>query len=231
MAFNLIKRIKNHNNKPINNTLKNTIEYSVLTPVDTIDANSEYIKSLEWAINNDSVKNIAIAGPYGSGKSSIIKSYLKKHSGRMKKSITISLAAFESDFNENRKTISTEALEKDILKQLFYRVDHNRIPQSRYNRLHKINRCEVYLLVVFLIILFAKLFPGITKSIMGNVQISGDAMRLPLIFPIVVFPIMVAVAIYPLYKLFIKLFSNVQIKEIKIPVDASFKKEIDIEAI
>lgn len=232
MAPNFIKRIKENNNKDKNNASKNTMEYTVLTPVDTIDANSEYIKTLEWAINNDSVKNIAIAGPYGSGKSSIIKSYLKKHSDRMKKSITISLAAFESESKiEDNTPIKIEALEKDILRQLFYRVDHNKIPQSRYHRLHKINLIGVFLFVVFLIILLSIFFLEATKRVMGNAQTIGDAVGLPLISSIVVFLIMVAVAIIPLSKLFIKLFSNVQIKEIKTLGDTSIKNDIAVEAI
>ena len=53
--------------------------YRDLAPTDSISDDQEYIKALHWAINNKRVKNIALTGPYGSGKSSIISSYLKAH--------------------------------------------------------------------------------------------------------------------------------------------------------
>ena len=62
--------------KKNNKDLTKSNMYSDLAPIDTIDPDSEYLHALDWAINNDRIKNIAIAGPYGSGKSSIIRSYL-----------------------------------------------------------------------------------------------------------------------------------------------------------
>ena len=54
-------------------------EYTDLAPIDEIENGDEYLNALDWALNNDRVKNIALAGPYGAGKSSIIETYLKKH--------------------------------------------------------------------------------------------------------------------------------------------------------
>ena len=40
----------------------------------------EYINALDQAINDEEIRNIAITAPYGAGKSSVIKIYVKKHS-------------------------------------------------------------------------------------------------------------------------------------------------------
>ena len=47
-------------------------EYRDLTPTDSVDNGDEYIEALNWAFQNKKVRNIALTGPYGAGKSSII---------------------------------------------------------------------------------------------------------------------------------------------------------------
>lgn len=68
------------NSKP---TVSN-YEFQTLTPI--IDPDKEgykpYFKALDYALSRDDVKNIAITGPYGAGKSSVILSYLKMISAR-----------------------------------------------------------------------------------------------------------------------------------------------------
>ena len=54
-------------------------EYRDLTPSDNLENCDEYIKALNWALNNKKIKNIALTGPYGSGKSSIIETFLSKN--------------------------------------------------------------------------------------------------------------------------------------------------------
>ena len=58
---------------------KEDIVYQDLTPSNQIKPEEESIQALRWAIENPNVKNIALSGPYGSGKSSVIQSYLKEY--------------------------------------------------------------------------------------------------------------------------------------------------------
>ena len=51
--------------------------YVDLAPTDQADPAGVYSAALTKATNNPRVMNIALTGPYGSGKSSIIKSFLK----------------------------------------------------------------------------------------------------------------------------------------------------------
>lgn len=67
-------------------------KYKDLAPADCLENNEEYVSALDWAFNNPHIHNIALAGPYGSGKSSIIHSYIKRHSEL--KYISLSLANF-----------------------------------------------------------------------------------------------------------------------------------------
>ena len=54
----------------------------------------EYINALDQAINDEEIRNIAITAPYGAGKSSVIKTYVKKHPSL--KYTFISMATFNS---------------------------------------------------------------------------------------------------------------------------------------
>ncbi|MCX7283841.1 MAG: hypothetical protein NTX28_07330 [Novosphingobium sp.] len=62
-----------------------------LAPTDTADVAGVYAKALKAAIEDPKVSNIALTGPYGSGKSSIIQSFLKQNEIS---ALQISLAAF-----------------------------------------------------------------------------------------------------------------------------------------
>ncbi len=128
----------------------NSSGYKDFAPESEIDNGEEYIKALHWALKNDKVKNIALAGPFGSGKSSIIQSYLKKHPSTC--ALNISLATFDwekKEYNEFKNEV-----ELGILKQLFYKVDTSKIPQSRYRKIHK-RYYKHFVWIVTIIVLFS----------------------------------------------------------------------------
>jgi len=103
--------------------------YEDLAPESEIKNGEQYLKALQWGLKNKNVKNIALAGPYGSGKSSIIQSYLNKYPST--KALNISLATF--DFQKENENDFENTIELGILKQLFYKVDSNKIFISSYN--------------------------------------------------------------------------------------------------
>ena len=73
------KKIVKFYKKKLTNKQNNNVLHT-LSPTDDGKNIDTYLSSLEWALyNSKSIKNIAIAGPYGSGKSSIIDTYIKKH--------------------------------------------------------------------------------------------------------------------------------------------------------
>lgn len=57
-------------------TIKSSDEtYVSLAPTKNADKDGTYCNALKYAIDNSNIKNIAITGNYGSGKSSIIQSF------------------------------------------------------------------------------------------------------------------------------------------------------------
>lgn len=113
------------------------VEYRDLAPIDDASGCEEHIKALEWAVASNRIKNIALSGPYGSGKSSIIETFLRRNPLVQERSIKISLATFTEETDDG-PVIVPENLEEGILKQLFYKIKQSKIPQSRYRKLHKI---------------------------------------------------------------------------------------------
>lgn len=132
MRFWNREKVNTASNSDMNNTSR---QYEALTPKNNITNGQEYMVALDWALSKSDIHNIAISGPYGSGKSSVIESYLKERS-RLK-ALRISLAAFnfEKMINGDGDEIDEKQLETDILKQIFYSVDSRRISQSRYRKL------------------------------------------------------------------------------------------------
>jgi antiviral immunity YobI-like NTPase len=141
----------------------NALGYEDLTPIDNVENSRAYEDALLFALkNNRSIRNIAITGPYGSGKSSIIKTFENNH--KEYKFLNISLASFvdkkepadDSNGNEQLQTEQNRLIEVSILQQMFYRVKGQDIPDSRFTRIHNLNKKQIISWVVaFLLGLFA----------------------------------------------------------------------------
>ena len=138
-------------------------KYNNLAPINTLSQDDVYIQALNWAFNDSSIKNIALTGPYGAGKSSILLSFLKQYDNIRKNTLTISLASFIDKLQENQDKNSTEdktirldidEIEKSILKQLFYKVDPSKIPQSRFKRIRVIRDKNIFVIIIVAVIFF-----------------------------------------------------------------------------
>lgn len=106
--------------------------FTDLTPIDDIDnvdPDRSYSKAISFALTNSRIKNIALTGPYGSGKSSIIRAYEKNNKNY--KFLNISLASF----NEEDKKIDPILIERSILQQMLYGADTDKLPYSRFKRI------------------------------------------------------------------------------------------------
>ena len=55
-------------------------KFERLTPIDNVDLDV-YEEAINYAFENPDIKNVAISGAYSAGKSSVLASYKKKHSG------------------------------------------------------------------------------------------------------------------------------------------------------
>lgn len=103
-----------------------------LAPTDEADKGGVYSKAILFATNNAKVFNIALTGPYGSGKSSIIQSFLKKY---RRNALHISLASFVPEADSVTGKVSRQEIERSILQQILYGADANKLPLSRFKRI------------------------------------------------------------------------------------------------
>lgn len=111
-----------------------------LAPTDKADPAGVYSSALTEATNNPRVMNIALTGPYGSGKSSIIKSFLKVYNRPV---LQISLAAFLPEAASTDGEVSRQEIERSILQQMLYGADANKLPLSRFKRIQSPGRWSV----------------------------------------------------------------------------------------
>ncbi|SHJ15840.1 TniB family NTP-binding protein [Desulfosporosinus lacus] len=211
-------------------------EYSDLAPIDKVTNGDEYLNALEWALSNERVKNIALAGPYGAGKSSIIETYLKQHPSEKEKSLRISMATFgENAVNEDetpkKVDIGQNEIELGILKQLFYKVDYKKIPQSRYRKLHKIRWKHIwgYLIGLSTIISLMEyiFFPEVFNSSIDKIITAGSSIKLPSVASLLLFGVLVLGILAVAAVMYRSILSHFKVKEIKLPVDATVKSEED----
>lgn len=82
---------------------KGPAKFVDLAPTDEADQGGVYSAALAFATESPNVSNIALTGPYGSGKSSIIRSFLKSYP---RKALHISLAAFLPEADDEQRTVT-----------------------------------------------------------------------------------------------------------------------------
>ncbi|NFI03479.1 hypothetical protein FC959_03515 [Clostridium botulinum] len=153
--------------------IENPYGYEDLMPKSDLKRNKQYCETIDWALKNRKIKNIALTGVYGSGKSTILKTYISQHNEY--KYLNISLAAFkEENTNDNGY------IEKGILKQMFYKEKHKNIPNSRFKKIKNVKTTSILLkllLIVGVIIIGTLLFnPYIINFIKRRFEIAKEVL-------------------------------------------------------
>ena len=142
-------------------------ELKPLYPQYDESSHSPYVKRLEKALQGEDTKihNIALSGVYGSGKSSILEKVVKDlEEERPHTTRTISLAPLAAQLKkqDDRKVSSvsnegdsapeesgtspesskpssiTNLIQKEIIKQLLYGTDPEKIPASHFHKMNEI---------------------------------------------------------------------------------------------
>jgi hypothetical protein len=153
-----------------------------LAPSADADPDGLYSGRILAGLLNDRVKNIAITGPYSSGKSSILKAFQNRNADF--KYLNITLATFADDQTtedkgeqEKRKSL----VEQSILQQMFYHVHHRTLPGSRFKRIRNLTNVNislrsvgVLLWIVFFFIVFKE---TVFDPIPGWSMMSDDALQ------------------------------------------------------
>jgi hypothetical protein len=154
----------------------NDFGFDDLAPVDNAEQSAVYLKALKWALDNPRIRNVAVTGPYGSGKSSILETFRKSYQKDFQY-LNISLASFKEDkiiteadpllkkedeegktgeeSNDGKKSIvadqrkneAHQLIELSILQQIFYKVTDGEIPDSRFKRIQPLTAQKQRLIV------------------------------------------------------------------------------------
>ena len=162
----------------IENDITETPVFNSLSPINDADAD-HYIKALTWALDNrkeKSIFNIALTGPYGSGKSSILKTFQKQNKNKDLVFLEISLATFKEEAtgnilvlpngtggnnqvsDENKNDDILRLIELSILQQIFYHEEDEKIPDSRFKKIKSLSNKTIWLLTISVIIALASCF-------------------------------------------------------------------------
>lgn len=122
--------------------------------------NKPFLDAMKWAIDNNENKNIAITGSYGAGKSSLIDSFIKQEEIE-DKTVKISIATFKKDKIQDatdNKSSDTDIpleniLEQQILQQLFYKIEPDKIPFSKFTRIFDLDKYKTLSLIFYILIM------------------------------------------------------------------------------
>ncbi|MGY5848494.1 YobI family P-loop NTPase [Salegentibacter sp. HM20] len=184
--LNLLLKISNkalqlHNQ--LSDKVPLNFDYSSLSPIDDGDEKGHYSNALNWALINrkkKDIKNIALTGPYGSGKSTILKTFQKNYSGNDLKFLNISLATFKEEKikrDQNGNIIPKEKedrlrlIETSILQQIFYHEEDEDIPDSRFKKIKSYSKRGLLLIsfgtLIFILSILNFTYPNL---LLGNLE-------------------------------------------------------------
>ena len=138
---------------------------------------------LRNAFKNEEIRNIALTGPFGSGKSSVLNTLMADY--KEFNFLPISLATLQAD-NEGKEVTEKELSEKEvenlnrkieysILQQIIYKEKDEKVPNSRFRRIIHIDderRGYLALYTIFFILSFITIFfKGFSETVLRNLHI------------------------------------------------------------
>jgi hypothetical protein len=230
------------------NTVEPTPVFNSLSPINDADAD-HYIKALTWALDNrkeKSIYNIALTGSYGSGKSSILKTFQNQNKNKDLECLEISLATFKEEVTDNNGGLSDEndvknpkfdnskddeilrLIELSILQQIFYREEDKKIPDSRFKKIKSLNKNTIWWISISLLIAivssFYLFFPEKTTVLFTFKSSFASFLH---ILSLVVFIAFLFFLIFKSIRLVYGIkISKFKIKETEIEIDKSISKSI-----
>ncbi|EKU17550.1 hypothetical protein D593_0733 [Streptococcus intermedius BA1] len=148
-------------------------KFNALTPEVLKENKQIYTEALDYVFSNNDVKNIAITGIYGAGKSTVWNTYV--HQKGLSNVITVSLGKYKNNINdddilkevsvtkfansetdsaedrlrnENQRTVDIDddnRVERQIINQILSQIESKKIPLSKYG----LNQIKAFLIYVY----------------------------------------------------------------------------------
>lgn len=113
-----------------------------LTPRYDEASHKAYVDAVEGALEGasaDDIRNIALTGGYGVGKSSVLQEVAAKHKDKVVQ-VSLSTLGFERDSSSTSSESKTNLIQKEIVKQLLYREEPAMMPGSRFKRIGRFQK-------------------------------------------------------------------------------------------
>lgn len=146
-----------------------------LTPSNSIENIGNYKTYLDDALEGKKIRNIALSGNYGSGKSSIISTYFEQSEYKNKR-LQISLASFkkedavfldedsqtcregDSDCASTQKNI-IKHMEKNIINQILYQIPNEKIPLTSFRIKREMTGWQKIFLILGIFVIMSLIVP------------------------------------------------------------------------
>ena len=200
-------------------------KYHVLTPkTDLVD--EVYFGAIDYALKDKSVHNIAVSGPYGAGKSSVIHSYIKKQKEDNKAiiggewpilDITITLAHIceDEDVKEvengtpkprkaKKQKIDQNLIQYSILEQLFFHDSGANLPESQFSRIKPLSWWDLMAYVFYIVFFGACVFAWFYRNTLG--------LDYPGYLALLIFSVLSSYAVYKL----LPIIRNISVRKISL---------------
>ncbi|UDQ78565.1 hypothetical protein LJN55_13875 [Erwinia rhapontici] len=112
-----------------------------LTPEYIEEEHVGYVLAIEAALADEQIRNIALSGNYGVGKSSILQEVARRQDDRVVEISLSTLSPIEvsklDDSVPKQATTPTNRIQQEIVKQLLYREEPSKTPGSRFKRIER----------------------------------------------------------------------------------------------
>lgn len=181
----------NNNLKNSNDNIRNN-QFMSLSPTVVEKLDKVYVDALDFVIENESIKNAAISGHYGSGKSSIWQTY--KNMRNINNVIYISLGDYCQGDEEGN---SISRIEKQILTQILAQVNQKDIPLSKYKLKFNKNKCTIAKYVLASLIFILSIIGWFIKTEITSIYMIRMHVYLSFIILLFITPL-----IYLIYRVF-----------------------------
>lgn len=168
-----------HTASPEPDEISTIDDYEALTPRIIVPEESiVYTDALNFACSRGDIRNIAVTGAYGAGKSSVLRTW-KECPDNDLHIMTVSLADFEmqsaarlnaepadmdvtlSSADDKKAAAEEKSIEYSILQQLLYKEKKSALPYSRIERISDITSFQVASVAMNLFIILSVMLVGL----------------------------------------------------------------------
>lgn len=156
-----------------------------------------YSDEFKTVFIDDLCRNIALSGPYGAGKTSVIKKAQEKYSN--KNWVFVSLAAFGVSKNPDSSKDSgmDEDVEAEVLRQIVHKVDLSKAPKSRLRKTQDLGKLRDFGIAAYL---FALLLLCWGISVPASKVVAGDSLSVPDIAIAIIWSCLVVAGLFVLLR-------------------------------